>query len=220
MLLGCLVPPRSKDPFEVSSPGYDSNEFFNLLFMPVLLLLRPFVFLAKLLLLPFVYLAKLVYGSLYIVVRYASKYRLRSRTRTPTGPGINKPRQSTEYMYQTANKPEQPADRHSLTLCDEDKDRRNPHNLRLPVELTIQITQHLHHTDLANLARSSHYLRAIFFGSADPSTVAHSLRNFVRCDNTNQPKTACAVCHIPICHVRASHAPLFDKPTALHKQVL
>ena len=210
MLVGCLVSPGSRTSFG-SPPQYDLNEVFALLLVPLLLLLRPFVYLGKLLLRPFVYLAKLFYGSLYVVLRYTSKYRFGGRTWAPTGSGINKPRQSTEHIYQTANKPEQPADHRNLTLIDEEKDRRSPHNLRLPVELTILITQHLHHTDLANLARSSHYLRAIFFGSTEPSTVAQSLHNFVSCENTSQRKASCAVCHIRICHVRVSVALFLTK---------
>ncbi len=207
VLLGCLVSPGSRKSFG-SPPQYDLSEFFALVFVPLFLLLRPFI-----------YLAKLVYGVLYIGLRYASKYRLRRTSQISTSPEINKPRQSIKCMYQTANKPEHSADDYSLTLRDEEKDRHSPHNLRLPVEITILITQHLHHTDLDNLACSSHYLRTIFFGSVDPSTVAHSLHNFVRCDNSRQPNTSCVVCHIPICHVRVSHSPLFDELVVSNIQV-
>ncbi len=219
LLFGCRGDRGSRRSWG-SPPQYDLD-VFTIILAPIIFLLSPVILLARFL-----------YGCLYVTVRYISKYWSRERTPTPPKTSklhdegasaeyhIDQPQQELEPVF-VANKPE-PSPNWPLLpdpFFPPYKTPLNPHKIRLPMELTIQIVRHLHHSDLSSLAQSSHALRAIFFGTANPSAVASSLHQFVACTTTTHsvtafstilgtvPRPACAVCHIHLCHVRFSPLP-------------
>ncbi|KAK4040818.1 hypothetical protein C8A01DRAFT_15382 [Parachaetomium inaequale] len=113
-------------------------------------------------------------GSSYISFRYMSKYLARNKE-------ANRP---TAKQSQEGGNPYE-------------KSASEPQSLRLPMELVIMITKDLHWTDLANLGRTSRYLRTLFFGADNPAQVARDLRHFACKDGG--PLINCAVCSIQTC---------------------
>lgn len=154
-------------------------------------LLVPFSFLFH----PILYVSRVLYGTLYLGFRYLSKFLARNEN------SGQKPAEKPKIV---------PTDSASDVFDEKALSQQN--TSRLPMELVILITQHLHHADLINLCRSSKYLRNLFFGTANPSQVAKDLRRFA-CGGNTTPPLNCAVCAIPICSVRFSFPRTNPYPT-------